>query len=125
MEVLILGKQNNFVQVQTAIGSFCGIWCSATPIISKKYIVELDSDTILTLDDIELTDYNEPSIQGTTGITYIIGLVEEIREDIMFLRLQNAILMLEILPNPDFIQCLGRYIKLEISNLMLYDTGAY
>ena len=125
MEVLILDNHNGFVQVKTAIGNFCGTWCSATPIISKKYVVEIDSRTVLNFDDIKISDCSKPSIQGTTTITHIIGLVEEIEENIMFLRLQNTIVMLEVLPNPNFVKYLGKYIKIGISDITLYDTGVY
>ena len=123
MEVQILEKQDGFVRVKSTIGSFYGTWCSSTPIVAKKYIVELDSDAVLTLDDVELSKCNKPSVKGTKGMTYVVGLVEEIENSIIILRLQSTIMMLEILPNLDFTQYLGRYIKISISDIVLYDVG--
>ena len=123
MEVQILEKQDGFVRVKSTIGSFYGTWCSSTPIVTKKYIVEIDSDAVLTRDDVELSNCNRPSIEGTKGITYIVGLVEEIENDTIVLRLQSTIMMLETLPNLDFTQYLGRYVKISISDVVLYDVG--
>ena len=111
MEVQIINKQVDTVQVNTAFGCFSGIWCSLTPVIFKKYIVELESDDILTSDVVELSDSINPHIEYVDQAINITGLVEEVQDEVMVLRLQKSIILLEISSDIDFIQYIGRFVR--------------
>lgn len=125
MEVLIVDKQEDKVRVNTEIGWFNGIWCSLEPVVSKKYIVELDSDEVLTLNEIELSSFKNPCIEYANETTYITGKVEEIQDNMMILRLQKSIMMLEILSDINFTHYIGNYVRISLSEIKLYDTGIY
>ncbi len=125
MEIRIVDNTANIVRVNTAIGSFDGIWCSSTPVISKKYIVELDCDDVLTADRVEISTSGIPCIEYINQMIHITGYVEEIQDSIMILRLQDSLMMLEISPSFEFMHYVGHYVRVRLSNVRLYDTGIY
>ncbi len=125
MEIQIVGNQADIVRINTAIGSFNGIWCSSTPVVSKKYIVELDSDEVLTSDAVVLSNSSNPRIEYVDQTIYITGFVEEIQDEVMILRLQKSLMMLEISSSLDFVQYIGHYVRVRLSEIKLYDTGVY
>ena len=123
MEVLIINRWGKSVRVSSPIGSFNGVWCSSDPVISKRYIVELDSDSVLTLDAIKLSSSASFHIECIKDVVYFTGLVEGIENNVMYLRLCGSIVMLELLPHSDFEVFIGRYITVRINDIKLYDTG--
>jgi len=125
MEIQIIDNQANIVQVSTEIGCFNGIWCSSTPVVSKRYIVELDSDDVLTSAVVELSDSCNPYIEYVDQAINITGFVEEIQDEVMVLRLLKSLMMLEISSSLDFVQYIGRYVRVRLSEIKLYDTGVY
>lgn len=125
MEVKIVDKRADKVRVNTAIGNFNGIWCSSTPVILKRYIVELDSDEALALDAVELSNSCNPCIECVDQTIYITGLVEEIQEGVLILRLQKTIMMFDLLPNLDFAQYIDHYVRIRLREIKLYDIGIY
>lgn len=125
MEIQIIDNQADIVQVSTAIGCFNGIWCSSTPVVSKRYIVELDSDDVLTSAVVELSDSCNPHVEYVDQAINITGFVEEIQDEVMVLRLQKSLMMLEISSSMDFMQYIGHYVRVRLSEIKLYDTGIY
>lgn len=125
MEIQIVDILADIVRVNTAIGSFHGIWCSSAPVVSKRYIVELDSDDVLTSDAVELSNSCDPCIESVNQRIIITGLVEEIQDEVMILRLQKSLVMLEISPSSNFMQYIGHYVRVRLSEIKLYDTGIY
>lgn len=125
MEIQIVDNHANIVLVNTAIGCFKGIWCSSTPVVSKRYIVELDSDDVLTSDAVELLNSCNPWIEYVDQTINITGFVEEIQDEVMILRLQKSLMMLEISSSLDFVQYIGHYVRVRLSEIKLYDTGIY
>lgn len=125
MEIQIIGKQADMVQVRSPIGCFNGTWCSSTPVISKRYIVELDSADVINLAVIERSDSCSPHIEYLDQAINITGFVEEIQDKVMVLRLLNSLMMLEISSNSDFAQYIGHYVNVRMSEIRLYDTGIY
>lgn len=125
MEIQIVDNRADVVRVNTAIGCFSGIWCSSTPVISRRYIVELDSDDVLTSDAVELSNFCNPCIECVDQTIYITGFVEEIQDEVMILRLQNSLVMLEISSGSIFMQYIGHYVRVRLSEIKLYDTGIY
>ena len=125
MEIQIVDNQGDTVRVNTAIGCFNGIWCSSTPVVSKRYIVELDSDDVLASDAVELSNSCNPCIENVDQAINIIGFVEEIQDEVMVLRIQKSLMMLEISSSLDFVQYISRYVRVRLSEIKLYDTGIY
>ena len=123
MEVQIVEKRADKVCVNTAIGCFYGVWCSSEPAIFSRYIVELDSDEVLAFDAIKRSKTHKPSIESTDEAIYITGLVEEIQDRVMILRLQKTIMMLEITTNLALEQHIGHYVRVRLNEIRLYDTG--
>lgn len=125
MEIQIVDNRADIVRVNSAIGCFNGIWCSSTPVVSKRYIVELDSDEVLTLDAVKPSNSCNPCIEYVDQTINITGYVEAIQEKVMILRLQKSLMMLEISSNLDFVQYIGHYVHVRLSEIKLYDTGIY
>lgn len=125
MEIQIVDNLADIVRVNTAIGCFNGIWCSSTPEVFKRYIVELDCDDVLTSDAVELSTSYNPRIEYVDQTINITGFVEEIQDEVMILRLQKSLMMLEISSSLDFVQYIGHYVRVRLSEIKLYDTGIY
>ena len=125
MEIKIVDNQDNIVRVSTAIGCFTGIWCSSTPAVSKRYVVELDSDDVLVPDAVELSTSNNPCIEHIDRIINITGFVEEIQDNVMILRLQKSIMMLNVSSSLDFVQYIGHYVRVRLNEIKLYDTEVF
>lgn len=123
MEIQIVDSWADIVRVHTAIGCFNGVWRSSTPAVLKRYIVELDSDDVLTPDAVELSNSSKPWIAYVDQTINITGLVEEVQDEVIILRLQHSIMMLEISSKLDFVQYVGRYVHVRLSEIKLYDTG--
>jgi hypothetical protein len=125
MEIQIVENEENMVQVHTSIGDFKAIWCSSTPLISKKYIVELDSDDVITLDKVRISDSCNPRIENFEQAICITGFVQEIQDAVMILQLDKHLMMLELSANSDFSQYIGRYVSVRFDEIKLYDTEIY
>ena len=125
MEIQIVENEENIVQVHTSIGDFKAIWCSSTPLISKKYIVELDSDDVITLDKVRISDSCNPRIENFEQAICITGFVQEIQDAVMILQLDKHLMMLELSENSDFSQYIGRYVSVRFDEIKLYDTEIY
>lgn len=125
MEIQIVDKWADIVLVNSAVGCFKGIWCSSTPVVSKKYIVEIDSDDVLTKNEVELSNSCTPCIENVDQETVITGLVKQIQDNVMVLCLQKSIVMLEVSDSSNFLKYIGHYIHVTLSGIKLYDTGIY
>ena len=125
MEISVMKKQGNIVQVNTEFGCFEGTWCSSMPAELKKYVVELDSEDVITPSAIEHSMSLIPKIECDGKNIYFTGIVEEIQDHIMFLRFQGFIIMLELLSTVDFGQYLGQYVRVKLNHINIYDTEIY
>ena len=125
MEVKIIDVWEDTVLVDSSIGTFRGIWCSSYPQVSKTYIVELDIDEVITLEAINCANTLIPCIKCEDNQTIIVGFVEDVQDDVMFLRLQKSIMMFEIAPSLEFAQYTGSYVQIRIGTIKIYDTGIY
>ena len=70
-------------------------------------------------------DSNKPSIEHVDQVINIIGYVEEIQDNVMVLRLQTSLMMLEVSSELDFRQYIGHYVRVRLCEIKLYDTGIY
>lgn len=123
MEIIILEKVNNMVYVQSDFGLFYGVWCSEDPQKNKKYHVELDIDQSLTCDDIEMLNFSVPHIEYVEGKASIFGLIEEVEDNIIFLRLNKSIIMFQVSSQVTPKNYLGHYVRLEVKEIKLFDIG--
>lgn len=125
MEIQIVDNQGDIVRVNSAIGCFNGIWCSSAPVVSKRYIVEPDSDEVLTPDAVKLSNSCNPCIENVDQTINITGFVEAVQDEVMILRLQKSLMMLEVSSGLDFVRYIGHYVQVRLRKIKLYDTGIY
>lgn len=121
MEIHVIEKNKNVVRVSTAIGDFNAYWCSSVPAEYRKYIVELDSDVILTIDDIELSNSTTSCINDNNGKCILTGVIEDIQNDILVFRIHNSIMMLEISSTVDFLPFVNRFVRITLPQINLFD----
>ena len=125
MEAYITQKKESFVEICTDLGRIWGIWRSPAPAELRKYIIELDSSEILTVDTDKITDYAKPTIKFEDDTVYLNGFVEEVQDNILILRLSNSIMMLQISNKDDFSSFVNKFVCVELQNISFYDTGIY
>ena len=123
MEVLVTDKQDNCVRVCSSFGEFFGMWRSPSLPQLKKYTVGLDSHDIISDDMLTFTPTSSPHIECTGNDVYLTGLLEEIENDVLFLRLGTDLVMFETAQNSDYSKYIGLYVQVRVSQLLLYDVG--
>ena len=125
MEVLIIEKQDHDVHACSPFGSFWGLWCSSFPPECKRYAIELDSTDILTPNMITISSIKKPYIERRDEATYLNGLVEEIEDELLFLRFDTDLIMLNLGHAYDYSRYIGQYIQVKLFKLHLYDIGLF
>ena len=123
MEILITDRQDGCVQVCSTFGRFFGIWCSSSPPELKSYVVELDSDDVIVPKLLTFSPMMRPGIESQNNTTYLTGLVEDIEDNIIFLRIGADIVMLDTVSSFDFSRYIGHFVRVSLSTLYLYDIG--
>ena len=120
---MIIGEHEKKVRVKTSIGCFEGTWCSPDPAEYKGYILELDSDDVLTFEMIKISNIDIAYINQIDDKIYLNGKVEKIQNEILFLRLHKSIMMLEISMDLDFSVFINQYVEITIRSINLFDVG--
>lgn len=123
MEILIVDRQDDCVHVCSSFGTFFGIWCSSSPPELKKYVVELDSDDVITPNMLTFSSIKLPYIESRDDATYLGGIVEEIENNVMFLRIGTDLIMLETVHDSDYSRYIGQFVQVALFKLQLYDLG--
>ena len=108
MEVLIIEKQDYDVHACSSFGSFWGLWCSPFPPECKRYAIELDSTDILTPNMITISSTKKQYIERRDEATYLNGLVEEIEDELLFLRFDTDLIMLNLGHDYDYSRYVGQ-----------------
>lgn len=125
MEVVITDKKDNLVRICSSSGEFFGMWCSQSLPQLKKYVVELDSDDIISSDMLTISCTRLPHIEYRDNAVYLTGLVEEIENGLLFLRIGSDLVMLETEGDFDYSEYVGHYVHVRVSQLHLYDIGLF
>lgn len=123
MRVTVTAICENQVYVNTDIGIIYGVWCSNEPVELKEYELELDCDEIITSDKISFSNSPQPFVSSCGGMVILNGIVEDIQEKVLFLRLSQDIVMLEVSSNFDITAYLHKFVRIYLSKLNLYDIG--
>ena len=123
MNAIVIETYGDMTLVQTPFGNVVGKWCSDKPVALKKYILELDCDDIVTPENIQTTVTSKPFIANRTDRVTICGLVEEIEDRLMYVRIEGDLLMLDILPISAYEKFINHYVQINLSSIHFYDTG--
>ena len=125
MEVSIIAKQDDYVHACSSFGAFFGIWCSPSPPELKRYAVELDSNDIVSPNILTSSPAKLPHVESRDNATYLTALLEEIEDNLLFLRIGTDLVMLETAHNSDYSRYIGQYVRVKLSKLFLYDLGLF
>jgi hypothetical protein len=125
VEILVIDRKDDCVLANSSFGVFFGIWCSSSQPELKRYAVELDSDDVIAPKLITLSSIKQPCIESRDNVTYLTGLVEEVEDDIMFLRIGTDLVMLEMEHDSNYSRYIGQYVRVELFKLQLYDIGLF
>ena len=123
MTAVVLEVYNSSVLIKTDWGSIMGRWCSHEPIRAKKYILELDCDDIVSPESVQESLSNEPYIMNYGDKVILCGKVEEIEDGVMFVRVGEDLLMLNILLDSEYKKYINQYVNITLSCIQFYDTG--
>ena len=53
------------------------------------------------------------------------GFVEEITDEIMFLRLRDSLIMIQLSENEEFSMFLKKFVNVNLKNISFYDINVY
>ena len=124
MKAVVVSKIGDMVQVNTAVGDIQGVWCSPIPADFKSYVLELDSDEILTVESIRLSDCHEPFARCEKNVICLNGVIEEIENGVAVFRLLDSLMMLEleVSNNFDYSVFLNRFVCITLHTISFFDT---
>jgi len=123
MEISIIDKQDDCILACSSLGIFWGIWRSSSPPELKSYIVELDTDDIITPELLTPSFVKLPYIESRDGVTYLTGLVERIEDDVLILRLYETLMMIQIEQATEMLQYCDRFVCIGVKQIQIYDVG--
>lgn len=113
----------NNIEALSPYGKFRGKYYGENIGLNMKCDVEIEVSKIFRLCDFELDNENIYNITTSNGFTTITGLVQEIDNDVIYLKLGVNLIVLEIAPEIDYQSILNKSVCFTIDNLELYDTG--
>lgn len=119
MEAFIMNAKDGFVQAKTEFGSFYGIWMSDLP-TNASYLVELDCNAITNKEHIRVSSETRPAIYEDGAYTVFNGFVEEIEDSVIFLRLQDSIVMIEICCDIDVQAYTCQWVTIRVDGVEIY-----
>lgn len=122
MEGNIININEETVQIQTSVGTFIGKWCSNNLPEPRLYILELDSDELITSEKIDFSESQNPYISYKNDKVILCGYVEEIENNVLVLRINKSILLLNIFPSEDFSKFIQQFVILILNSINIYDT---
>ena len=114
---------DNYIEVSSPHGSFCGKYFGENMCIDKKCDVEIDIPKVFVPDEFKISDAQSFNIVTSNEITTIRGLVHEIYNDVMFLQFDLDLIAIEIIEDVDYQSLLNQYVTLTFDTIVLYDTG--
>ena len=120
MNAIVLDYHDNIAKVRTDVGVFEGIWRAAPPTKGKQYMLELACDDIIDQDQLQHSKIAEPSISNDENGIVVNGLLEEVEDNVAFLRFFGNLFMLEISPSCDLSQHIGHNVTIRLSNIEMY-----
>ena len=120
MNAVVLDYHDNIAKVRTDVGIFEGVWCADPPVKGKYYMLELACTDIIEQDQLQHSKITAPSISNDQNGIVVNGLLEEIEDVVMFIRLCGNLLMLEVSPVCNFYQYVGHYVQIRLNNIHLY-----
>ena len=123
MMVYVVSKRNNTVYVKSKCGSFYGIWCSDEPETNREYHIEIDCDQTLVYGDVQLSNYHEACIESRENSVFVTGILEEIEDGVIILRLLDSIVMIKAYPNAVSPNYIGDFVDIKLKEIKLFDIG--
>ena len=123
MEVRIVDVCEDLAKVNSEIGVFYGVWCSSAPIVSRIYHVEIDCDEIIDTRNIEFSNIDDSFVDCVDKTIYLTGLVEQVDDKILFLRLYRSLVMLNITSESEFKRFENHFVRISVKELKLFDIG--
>lgn len=129
----VIDIKGEWILVRSELGSFWGKWPKeVSPMLPvkppqlKSYDFELDWKGKISPEDIAIVEVGDhfSEIRNEEGATYLTGLVDDVEDGVLTLRLSPVIIMIETMPDRDYNAFLGRNVQIKVSELCLYDTGS-
>ena len=105
-------------------GEFCAFWGdSELPEIGKRYDVELDIPYRYSLSEIDISNRQQPLIYSAGMKTYIVGKIESYEDQILCLRMDNSIFLIDTVEDSTFCKLINQYVTITTDQLFVYNTN--
>lgn len=116
---MIRKLQDNVVQVECEFGSFYGQRIGNMPVTDTCFF-ELDCDCVADIEAIKFSNLSEPSILDCADHIVISGLAETVEDCVLFLRLSDSLMMIDLSDDIDWYQFIGHYINVSLQGVEIY-----
>ena len=89
----------------------------------RKYILELDTEETLYPEAIQISHNQTFQIDSKKELIILNGYVTEVQDQVMCLKLDKTLLMIELANDFDFSIFVNSYVCVKLREINLYDTG--
>ena len=118
MKAKIINITDSCVQMETDFGMFRGKWMSGKLVMNGTYFIEIDSSPVTDANQIQLSDQTKPFIHDFGDYILINGYVEEIEDNLLFLRLSYNLMMIVIYCDiTGFQEC---WVRIKVDHFEIY-----
>ena len=120
MKIKIIQINGNEVVASTGISTIRGTFYSRQPLELKEYNVEMDFDDVVKIEKMSKDSFQH-SIYNEKGNVCLHGFVECVEDGVVFLRLNNDLIMLEIKKQLDCSAFFNQNVKVTVEGICMYD----
>ena len=113
-------NSDGLVCAETEFGPLFGRW-KGNKILAQRYIVELSCDEILTSNSVCLYEYSTYCIQSSPSETTLFGFVDDIEDNLIYLRVGYDLIMLEFLHEVDICQYYKCFVSVVVHEVLIFD----
>lgn len=123
MEAVLLEVKGDKAVVSTDVGVIEGKWFSETSICTRRYIIELDCDDIVDICNIKYSKEKISNISNEDTEVVLTGIVGEIEDRVLYLRVLDDIIMLKIKHKDEYEKFINEHVSIKVSGINFFDTG--
>ena len=120
MRADLIDITDGYVRLKTDFGIFHGNWMSDVKPINARYLIEINCDTVTDENQIQLSAKKQPFIRDYGDYSLINAFVEEIEDNVIFLRLSYSLMMVDFLCDINSVKFQNQWVTVKVHRLEIY-----
>ena len=120
MRADLIDITDGYVRLKTDFGIFRGNWMSDVKPINARYLIEINCDTVTDENQIQLSATKQSFIRDYGDYSLINAFVEEIEDNVIFLRLSYSLMMVDFLCDINSVKFQNQWVTVKVHRLEIY-----